>query len=650
MTEAAAAGRTLNGADGTTPVLGLMRRPLNVSGHRVRIAVVLALAFGFYVWTAQTSAPFSFSSSNDDVYNQLTDGFLHGHTYLPLQVPPGLLRLKDPYDPAQNAPYQSGAYHDLALRNGHFYTTWGPTPALTLFLPFRLTTLKMSESFAVVLYGFAGLVCAVLLLHLLIRRFLPGTRDWLLVAASAGLALSNVVPFILRRPAVYEVAIGSGYCFAMAGLLLIARGMIGTSRRTLQLALGSLCLGLAIGGRPSLVPLGLVAVTVAAYVWRRGGEPRRTFVALLAPVIVCGLLLGAYDTARFGSPADFGSKWALAGIEQSKYRFDQLSYVPPGVFSYLLLPPRPALTFPHVFLMSDTSYPLALPYQYAGSATGPPAEPVGGLLPEAPITLLLAALPLWWRRRDRSEEPIALIAAGLTALGLLVVVDLAWGLFSTTERYEVDYASLLLIPAFLMWAALTARAQGRRRHQLAVATAGLVLTGIGAAVGTAISLTGYYDSLRTTHPGTFRTLEDVTSPLAAIATMVADKPVLTRVDDGSSPVDFPTPHYGTFGERGASSWLGPGQAVTVTVIAPGSMRTVLDTTALRGPDAPASARALAISIRSGGRGVTVPLGAPAAQLPIELHWGINRIELNVSGVKSAPPRVIRLDNIRLAGS
>ena len=143
----------------------------------------------------------------------------------PITPPASLLHLRDPYDPALNAPYQA-AYHDFALYGGHFYSSWGPTPVLTLFAPFRLLTGRVvPESFAVALFCFIGLACAVALLHLLVARWVPRTPRWVLLTSTACLALCNAAPFLLRRPIEYEVAISCGYCFEMAGLLLVAASL-----------------------------------------------------------------------------------------------------------------------------------------------------------------------------------------------------------------------------------------------------------------------------------------------------------------------------------------------------------------------------------------------------------------------------------------
>jgi len=613
--------------------------------HARAILVVLALALAFYLWTAASSSPFVFTGHDADVYNLLTTAFLHGHTYLPLKVPAGLLHLQDPYDPLQNGLYSQGIYHDLTLFHGRFYSQWGPAPALTLFLPFRVTTLQMSPSFAVALFSFIGLVCAVALLHLLVRRLVPQTPSWLLVVATAGLALTNVAPFLLRRPVQYEVAISGGYCFEMAGILLIARTAFVRPDRRWPLAFGSLCLGLAFGSRPTLAVGVLVAVAGGIYLIRKCDQPRTVLAYALGPFLVCGVLLALYNDARFGSFGDFGTRYVLAGYDALTHPIEQLSYIPPGLFSYLLIPARFALTFPHFFLMTISEYPFRLPAGYATTPGGGGAEPTGGILPTMPITLLLLLLPVLWRRRGSGERPALLVSTGFAALGLLIVVLTSFALWATTQRYEVDFATLFLIPSYLVWAVLIVRNSGRRRARRWIAAIGIVFTVFGAMVGTAVSITGYYDELLHAHPGLFRALEDITSPLATLATKIGGKAVLVRVD-GPIVTDLPPQSYTYLGESGPSTWIFG--TVTVTIIAPSADRLVLTAIPVRGPQAPAH-RQFAIDVKSPGQPtVTVPAAGLQVRLPIVVHSGLNRIYVSLAGPPATSPYELDLSSFALA--
>ena len=610
---------------------------------------VLVLALAFYMWTAASSIPFTFASVDQDVYNQLTTAFLHGHTYLPITVPPGLLHLRDPYNPAQNAPYNA-PYHDLVLYHGHFYSQWGPTPVLTLFAPFRITGLRMSESFAVALYAFVGLVCSVLLLRALLRRLVPSAPPWVLLVSTVGLALTNALPFLLRRPIQYEVAVACGYCFEMAGLWLMVTAVLGPELRRWRMIAGSLCLGLAVGGRPTLVVGG--AVAVAAALWelkRRYGSlrisPNRESVKVLTyalgPFVFFGLLLAWYNHVRFGGFTNFGDRYELAGIDQTNAPFYKLAWVLPGLFNYLLLPARIALTFPHAFLQTPANDPFALPRGYEGSPQLLYAEPTGGVFTTMPITLLLLAIPfMWWRPRHGERRPLA-AATGLSIVGFAIVTLLSWAVFGTTERYEVDFVSFLLIPAFLVWAMLVARARPKTAARRICTFVGVILTLIGVAIGTAVSFTGYSDLLRIEHPAIFNTLEDVTAPFATVATMIGGGPQIVRIDDGQLAVTPATGNFG-FSEDHASAWLGA-VPLSLSVLSPDDRRAAIYATVTRGPGAPPLS-SLPVTVSSQGGPAIVPLIGGRVRLPVSLHWGLNRVHLWIARVPTSAEEVL-LSNI-----
>jgi hypothetical protein len=616
-----------------------------ISGYDLAVFGVLVLALAFYLWTAASSIPFTLRSVDADIYNWLTTAFLHGHTYLLITVPPGLRHLADPYNPALNAPY-TYAYHDLSLYHGHFYSQWGPTPVLTLFAPFRITGLRMPESLAVALYAWVGLVFSVLLLRALLTHLVPRTPPWVLLVSAVGLALTNTLPFLLRRPVQYEVAIACGYCFEMAGLWLMVTAVLAPEFRRGRMIVGSLCLGLAVGARPTLALGG--AVAVAAALWelkRRTGRYRlhansetvKVLTYSLGPFVVCGLLLAWYNHVRFGGFTNFGERYEIASTDQMNAPFYRFSWILPGLFTYLLLPARIALTFPHAFLQSAANDPFSLPRGYAGASPQLPGEPTGGVLTTMPITLLLFAVPvMWWQRR--SDERRALVAAtGLVTLGLAVATLVSWALFGTTERYEVDFVSLLLIPAFLVWAMLLSRAQHRTSARRICAAAGVVLTVIGAAIGTGISFTGYQDLLRLLHPATFDALEDATAPIATVATMIGGKPQIVRIDDGPLPVTTATRHIG-FSEDHASAWLGS-VPMSLTVLSPDNRQTSIYVTATRGSGAPRLS-SIAVTVSSHGRLATVPLIGRRVRLPVSLKWGLNRVLLVIDGVPSSDEEIL----------
>lgn len=523
-----------------------------------------AALLGYYLWTVSSSGdPLTFSSHDPSYYNQLGDSFLAGKLHLLRTPPPQLLHLPNPYDPVANAPYRAAGIHDMSLYHGRLYLYWGPAPVLLLYLPFRLLGLgEISDPLAVALFAFIGTCFAVALLRYLTRRYLPKTPSWMLAAGTVAVVMGSALPFTLRRAAIYEAAICAGYCLAFAGLYLLVTSLLERPYRPYRLAIASLCFALAVGSRTTMILPALLPVAALAWILlRERPETRRGRIgitaALLGPLAVCAVLLAAYNVLRFGSVTEFGQHYQLAGADMTKRTFGSFSYVLPGSWFYLLARAHITAAFPFFHLPPPPiSYPSGLPSSYDG------LEPVGGILSNVPIALL--AFFSWLAFRAREDRILRRLAATLALLGAAMILLLSYTLWGATMRYEVDFASLLLIPAVLTWFAF-ARATSRPLRRL-VKTAGAAAIAWGVLFGLATGMTGYYDSLLTAQPGTYEFLERATAPLAtAIVWLEGSGAQVVRVDPPTSVTTVPNPP----GLQRLSLALSPQPAV-LYLVAPGS--------------------------------------------------------------------------------
>ena len=164
-----------------------------------------ALAAGALLlfWIANGAA--AFDGDQRDAwhhYEYLVDGFLQGHTSLSVQPAPELLRLRDPYDPAQNDPWR---LWDASLYQGKYYLYFGPTPVL-LMLPWRVVTgHHLPERLAVAAFAAGGLLGLALLLDGVRRRHFPGLRPLGAAAVLAVALCASWLPVTIRRPDVWEL-------------------------------------------------------------------------------------------------------------------------------------------------------------------------------------------------------------------------------------------------------------------------------------------------------------------------------------------------------------------------------------------------------------------------------------------------------------
>ncbi len=430
----------------------------------IATCVVLLLGAWFYFWTATSAgSPLTLALQKNDLYNRLADGFLAGRLGFVEEPPPELAKLADPYDPAQNAPYQG--YHDVTYYRGRYYLYFGPAPALVLLAPWKAVTGHyLPQNLAAALFAWGMALAGVLLLRALRRRYFPATPAWVMVSGTAAVVFGGLLPVLLRRPVYYELAIASAGFFGMTALLLLHQAVTAPVRGNRWLAGASLALGLAIASRPNYIFGAAAALGVYLWwVWRHGRPgPReawrpflRTALAAGRPVGVVGIALLAYNQARFGSWTEFGTHYMLAGGNQQTTGMMSLGYVPVNLYYYLLAPAEWSAYFP--FVQVTGILPFTAPAGYTGE------ENVYGVLLTLPLLLAL-----WWLRcRLRAvRDPLpGALRVWFRIVGALAAANAGFLLLlsGTNNRYMVDFVPPLVLLAVVGIMAWEQRARGWRR-------------------------------------------------------------------------------------------------------------------------------------------------------------------------------------------
>lgn len=520
-----------------------------LSAERIALVIGASFLLAYFAWTASSSgslfsigatSPWPFSwGERVSYYGLLAEGLLDGSLHLSLAPSPELLALPNPYDPVANAPYrlQPVGLHDASLYGGLYYLQWGPTPAVLIYAPLQAVGIYPPDVLVAVLLAFLGSCFAIATLRFLVQRFVPDTPVWLSWLGYLALVTGSALPFVLRRIDVYEISLFAAYCFAWAGILLLLKGILVKPYRLSFLLLASLSFGLALGSRQTMVLLAVPLLAAAIFlVTREGQTSRRVLIvtgAILGPFALMGLLLALYNYFRFDSVLEFGSSYQLAGVDVTQRTSGSLSYVLPGVWYYLFAKAELTAVFPFIQLpLPPTSYPFNLPAGYDG------LEKVVGVFPAVPITLLAFASVLLLRTRLRV---LGLVSGSLLLLALAFVLLTSFALWGATMRYEVDFATLFIVSALLVWISLLALAKDRVAR-VSVAAVGSAALLWGVVFGLASGLTGYYGSLQASQPGTWRALETTTNPLAVfVARLQGSEPQVVAVSPPESIVVAPNP-------------------------------------------------------------------------------------------------------------
>ncbi|HEY1793696.1 MAG TPA: hypothetical protein VGG34_12325 [Opitutaceae bacterium] len=468
------------------------------AGARSRWAILaawacLCLIFFLGVGWDGIARPGAFSGRKNDYYSQLVHGFISGHLYLDRSVDPRM----DSTDPKVRAVADWPL--DASYYNHRYYLYYGVTPAALFLLPYDwLTGGDIAPGLLVAPLVMAGFLLAFCTWRMAARDCGVAPRPVFDACAALALGLGTAAPQLLTRQMFYEIPVACGYACVSAAALFLYRALGGRGRPAVQLALASLCGGLAVGCRPDLI-LALPAVAAVALIVSRrnvqAGGPARAWLAAVLPAAAVGAGLGTYNFERFGSPWDFGF---AHGINKFFSLHDPLGS-PGFLWTNLrwdfLTPPSLSPYFPFVYPESASFRP---PHYHS-------EEAIHGQFLVFLLVVFVVASAIAMRRR------VALGRTG-TFLGVLCWMSgapfLALGFLGLrADRYFVDFQPPLVLATIIL-ASLTAAAASRsgcsRRWTAAFSALALAASGFGFFAGVQ-----QFEKMRLTRPQTYAALERV---------------------------------------------------------------------------------------------------------------------------------------------
>jgi hypothetical protein len=464
----------------------------------LRVALVSAIGW-FYFWTVVPESAAGLVSMGDSgYYNLLARGFLRGHLYLDAKADPYLATLRNPWDPAEHGEHGMA---DVSYFRGRYYIYFGVSPAVLLFLPFRLLTGRfVSEVLALPLFAALGFLASVQLLTAARRRYFPSASEFLVLASILALGLADMMPVLLRRPSVREVPVACGYACCMAAFAAIFQAMH-ARRPGVWLAAAGAALGFAVGSRPLYL---LACPVVLLPVWLEARERglglacwrdrawRRLALAAVLPLALVGLGLAAYNYFRFGNPAEFGLRYQIwledpALTQRFAWRFAAYN-----LRAYWLAPAGWIRYFPFV---TEVALPPA-PAGFYGT------EDPYGILPNMPFAFLaLGVFALAAGDRPGAPGRLRVLCAGVGLTAAVMTLSLL-PFQAALNRYMVDFLPSVMLLACLGLLALTARRWHRGAAAVLLAAAACALAGYSAAFNVLASFR-HNELFRASHPAIY---------------------------------------------------------------------------------------------------------------------------------------------------
>jgi hypothetical protein len=372
-------------------------------------------------------------------YNMLADAFLDGHLYI------------------RPAPQQI-ALQDMIPFEGRYYLQWGPFPGV-LHMAAKLAGLLLSDRVACLLAAWLASVVFFDIVIVLRCRYFPGLPAWVCPVFLLGFAFAGPTPVLAFEASIYhESILISSLCIVLMFRVLL--GYLETPG-VFEALLSGGALALALTTRISMALYGLAVIpAVAATAWRRDAGLRGMAVrvaACAAPVAAGGLLMMAYNHARFGSPWEFGLKYA----RPAGHRVYALDRIPENFRHYVLAPPRFSRELPWI---EHKGWPPLVKTERA--------EDMSSLFLGSPFLLLLAVAGRHFRKASLAPLTVRILIATAAAAGLLEFLSLLC-LDGASRRYMQDFFPPWMIVAFAGAGALRTGAAWGRWRLAAVAAVGL---------------------------------------------------------------------------------------------------------------------------------------------------------------------------------
>lgn len=298
-----------------------------------RIVVVISLMFTIFICIFPMSLSPCWNgtihiASDKQQYGRLADSLLEGHLYIDKgDIDPALEAMENPYDTITREKLGVNYHWDEAYYNHHYYTYFGIVPTLVLFIPYKLVTGSMLLSHqATQIFAALAIVGMYYLFYIFCKLCFPKVPFSLYLLLSTTLSIL-CIGYSIAAPALYCTAIVSAICLMIWSFIFLIKSVwCDTNVKYSQqhLIVGSLLGAMAFGCRP---PVALANLIILPVFFRIKNSIQLTYqekikkiMCLLFPYLVIGILLMAYNYARFDNIFEFGISYQLTVTDQHLYQ------------------------------------------------------------------------------------------------------------------------------------------------------------------------------------------------------------------------------------------------------------------------------------------------------------------------------------------
>ena len=344
-----------------------------------------------------------------------------------------LLKLDNPYDPAERKATGVKYHWDHAYYDGHYYMYFGVVPVFLAFLPYRVLTGQPLITYHGTQFFVAMTVLGIFALFALLRnRFFKKLPYGVYLLLSAAFSVMSVW-YATAEPALYCTAITAALMLETWSLYFFVRAVYVEKKENRQIlfaGIGALLGALVFGCRPPIALANIVVLPLlAAYLkqnkitWKLLGK----LILAALPYALVAVALMAYNNARFDDPFEFGQKYQLTVADQSQYSItlnaDAMLRIWNESVSYFFGAGKLAKAFPYI---RTTSVFFNFPI----------------------LILWVGVCKFSVLKNMRYAKVLSFVIGLLVAVMVITAMDILWTPYML-ERYRMDIYFLLGIGCYL---------------------------------------------------------------------------------------------------------------------------------------------------------------------------------------------------------
>lgn len=412
--------------------------------------IILFLAFTWMGYPYQQSIS---SSDNATQYQRLAVSFSHGNAHLEYDPPEYMETMENPYDSSERSSlageYKEAAAHDVGYYNGKYYVYFGVAPVVLFYLPYYLATgNNLNNAIPVIISSILVIIGLSCLLHALRKKYFSNLPNSVFFAVQAGFPFClGLVDLCKTGGRLYEIPIILGMACVIWGLYFWVSCEDGEQITSyVKLFLGSLCIAMSAGCRPTLLLTAFLAFSLfGKYIYNERKlqivANIRAIITAIIPFIIIGALVMFYNYIRFDSPFDFGFAYNLTEADYTN-RGVHLKRIAFGMFEMLIRPYTLSCQFP--FLQETPTYSAFMGHTFSEGNCG-------GIFLMYPFLLMIFALiPI--RKYAKEKHSFAYYTSILCIVCGLLLSAIVSNEGGICDRYRCDFLLFFAVAAFCVTA------------------------------------------------------------------------------------------------------------------------------------------------------------------------------------------------------